>query len=919
MKTIPFLIALVLFSYHIKIEAQCNANNTISVCDMTVVDGDSNGTPDGIINLYEAYNAIPGILAPINSGSGTWNDPNFNFALDNRTGDLYLWDLDNSSTNTATYTFQLIDSASSCPDGVVATLSVILGPFQGNPLPPSGVNDANVTICEAVLSDFDLFQVFESQPSPHENGVWAFVGNLGNPNNFKGLTQDGKFSAEIPYVPGGDLIEFDVFEFTYTVPGIAPCNTSSSVNFKVEVIRDVQSGTPTSYNICETDVLSGLWDSDINLRDDMYLAQEDIEGLWSSNNDPTGQISNPLDSIINLREAYNFMKANNPKFNCEAFTYTYTVESRSTLSDCADKSSDITFLIYEPLKPFRQNQPLNICADGTQPNTLDLYDQLTFTTENGIIYDYPDRECTNWSLVSGPSNLGLVTNINDICAIDLPNDANYTPRGTINLANLTNADAGTYVFRYTVSSSYVCAGSTCPDESANVTITIWPKLYAGENTQGLEFCETDPAITSPLNLFTLMDTNGIDGPIYQGANGFWTNLDTGAIISNPLTLPNVNGQQTFNFLYTTRSNNNCIDRSTLSFTVYESYQSGSGSAIDVCTSTAAFNLFDVLTGNPNTNGVWTGPNGYVTTNQNAVFDPSTSLAGTYTYTVPDNVNAAGLAMCAGNSTGILVTLHQSPNAGSDMLASVCQSDGQVNLIDFLDPTADSGGTFVDSNATGQLTGSQLAVSQLNAGIYEFQYQIQGHPSCAPAIALIRVAVDEVSPPIATNQTFCVSDGATIANLQVSNGNNFNWYHTIDASVPLPLGTLLVNGEDYYVAALDANACESSRVQIFVTLLPINDINCGNCIKDGISVNNDNINDEFTLCNLPTAFPNFEIIIYNRYGAKVYKGNKDTPLFNGISNVPLTLGKQLPSGVYFYVFDPKDGGTKPFQGDFYLSR
>ena len=59
--------------------------------------------------------------------------------------------------------------------------------------------------------------------------------------------------------------------------------------------------------------------------------------------------------------------------------------------------------------------------------------------------------------------------------------------------------------------------------------------------------------------------------------------------------------------------------------------------------------------------------------------------------------------------------------------------------------------------------------------------------------------------------------------------------------------------------------------------------------------------------------------YNRYGTIVYNGNQNTPLFKGISNVALTIGEELPSGVYFYVFDPKDETTNPFQGNFYLSR
>lgn len=897
-----FVLLLVL-----KTQAQCNIQETITVCDMTVIDGDTNGTPDGIINLYDAYNALPGVT-PISLATGTWFDPDFNFALDEASGDLYLWDLDNSSENITDYQFQLIDTSSSCTDGILINLSVVLGPFEGNPLPPSGPNAANVTICEAVLSSFDLFQVFESQPSAHKNGTWAFVGNLGDPSNFLGLTQDGRFSVRIPYVPGGNLIEFDVFEFTYTVPGMNPCSASVVSNFKVEVIRDVKSGEPNTFEICETDILSGLWDTDIDLRDDRFLFDEDIEGTWQSFNDITGQVSGPLDSTINIREIYDDLKSRNPRFNCEEFSFRYTVEARSSLTDCTDKMSDVVFRIYEPIKPFQQDDPLEICVDEVLPNTINLYDQITFTTENGELYDYPQNSgCITWDFISGPSDLGFLLN-----------------PGFIDTTNITNADAGTYTFRYNVSAACnSCSSggtSPCNSQSTFITVIIHPKNYAGEDTFGLEFCENDPIIAAPLDLFTLLGTNGVDDPVYQGAMGAWVDNATGNTILNPITLPQINNQQQFNFTYSTTTSNGCIDRADLSFTVYEEYQSGAIAApIDVCDNNAGFDLFDRLTGSPNTNGVWTGPNGFTTTGHNALFNPASSEAGVYTYTVPDNTNGTGTIICSGNTTAISVIVHQSPNAGMDMQSSVCRSDSQIDLNNYLDANADSGGTFIDLDTTNALTGHLLNVSQLDAGVYNFQYEIQGHTTCNLSTALVEITIIEVAPPITNNQTFCASDGATVLELQASNGVDFNWYDSIDAASPLPIGTVLEDGENYFVSALDSNSCESERIQMQVSLLPIDHVDCDDCIKDGISPNGDNENDEFDLCNLPVTFPDFEINIYNRYGSIVYKGNKNTPLFKGVSNVPLTIGKNLPSGIYFYVFDPKDGTTTPFQGNFYLSR
>ncbi|MEC3906859.1 gliding motility-associated C-terminal domain-containing protein [Tamlana sp. 2201CG12-4] len=912
MKTNQFIVYLVLvFFSFFNVQAQCNIVDTITVCDMTTIDKDGDGIFDGIINLYDEYNALPGTIAPISLSSGTWYDPNFNFALDEATGDLYLWDLDNASRSVNDYEFQFIDTSSSCPNGVVLTVNLILGPFEGKPLPPVGVNDANITVCEAVLSSFDLFQVFESQPSPHENGIWTFIGNLGDPSNFISLSQDGTFEAKIPYVPGGDLIEFDVFEFTYTVPGILPCSPQKVSNFKVEVIRDVFSGSPSTFEICETDVLDGLWDGDIDLRDDRFLAGEDIEGTWSASGDVTNQISGPLDSTINLREVFDYLKLNTPKYGCREFKYKYKVEARSTLTDCSDRESEVIFRFYEPIKPFQQSQPLDICLDGTQPAGINLYNQITFTTENGELYDYPENiSCTDWSFVSGPND-------NDIrVAVD---------SGIIDLTNLTRADAGSYVFRYTVSSSCnnCLSGGTsaCRGQSANIIVNINTNLYAGEDTLGLQFCETDPVVAAPLDLFSLLTTNGVDGPVYNGPMGAWTDSNTGMIIANPIaySIPTINDQQYFDFTYTTITSSGCLDRANLTFTVFEAYQSGTSNTIDVCDNSSPFSLISQLTGTPNTNGIWSGPNGFSSLEANVVFDPMTSEAGVYTYTVPDNINASGTTMCSGNQATLTVTLHQSPNAGVGGSYAVCQSDLQINLIDYLDQSADLGGTFSDLNATGALTNNSLAVSQLSQGTYNFQYEIQGHTSCALSTSVLSITIEEVDVPTTTNQTFCAIDGAIINDLVAMGGVDFNWYDTATSTIPLSHGTKLIDGEDYYVSALNHNNCESPRVSMAVTILPADHVDCNSCFKDGVSANGDNENDEFDLCGLPITFPNFEISIFNRYGVVVYKGNKNTPLFKGDSNVSLTLGKKLPSGIYFYVFDPRDGVTKSLQGNFYLSR
>ncbi len=917
---ITFIFFGIFFSTLSGLQGQCNLVETLTICDMTQIDSDNDGSPDGIINLYDAYTTITGNTIQ----TGTWFDPNFNFALDTTTGDLFLWDLNESSMTNTDYQFELTNA--NCGTDVALTINLVLGPFSGIAL-PTNLEDVNVQVCDqgsapidlcVPLPDMNLFEALESIPSPHANGQWIYEGSSPNFIDIVG----SELLVTVPYLPGPPLVDEETFELVYIVEGIAPCDLIQETRVKISVVRQVFSGLAQNQRVCEASILNGDYDDDIDLTDDQFLLFEDIEGTWEM--DMFGQVTSLGDSVININEIYQQIIANNVKFGCVDLDFTYKVEQRSGV--CDDTETIISFKIYEYLRPFSQSNFPEFCEDDPlSPLTINLYDQLTFTSENGVLFDYPSSSCTQWSLLSGPSNLGLIGNGGGCSP-----SAGYSYLGPISLAG---AESGTYIFQYEVSPEINCnpddfealnyidaCTSTlndsgfCNSEFAQVIIVIQPKNYAGEDTSNIEFCQ--PTITGPIDLIPLLGTNGVDDPIYQGALGTWIDLDNGGAITDPFTVPQVTDQQTFNFIYNTTTANNCLDNATLSFTVYEQYSSGIGATLDICNDESAFNVFDSLTDNPSTTGTWSGPNDFMSTDNTVVFDPAISEAGVYTYTVPDN------GLCIGNNTSVTIAIFSNANAGGDMIATLCQSDLQIDLLTLLDPQADLGGTFVDIDNTSALSGSIVDVTSLIEGVYDFQYQVQGNAICSPDTAIITLDVLEGIAPSVQNQTFCLLDGATLADLIVtsSDAQTFNWFDNGNSTIVLPTTTLLVNGEDYFVSVIDSNGCESDRAAMSVTLLPINDDNCDDCdINDGISDNNDGENEVLDLCNLPLVFPNFELEIFNRYGTIVFKGNKNTNLFDGESNVSLTLGDRLPSGVYFYIFNPNDTAAEPFQGHFYLSK
>ncbi len=1248
--------------------SQCAEVETFTVCDMTVVDGNGDSIPDGIINLYEEFSAITGTT--ITPADGMWFDPNFNFALDVVTGDLFLWDLDSSSEDIADYQFEFLNGATGCPDDVQFLFNVVLGPYSGTAASTTA-GGVNLQVCQGAppfecdsTTNIDLFQTLLSNPSPHGNGEWVYVGSS---PNYVGISGNRFLNVNIPYQAGPPLVDEETFELEYRVPGITPCSAEEITSVLVSVTKEPFAGFANSFVICETELLAGNFDMDINLRDDEYLVNENIEGIWLT--DPTGQISGPGDSIINLREIYDDLVATTPEFGCITYDFTYFVESRSSI--CSDQQSTIRFTFYEYIRPFEQNDIPELCVGDETLTTLNLYDYIDFAQEGATLFDYPNNSCTNWRLVSGPSNLGLVSNLDEICS--LVGDVDYTSAGTIDVSTLSdNTSAGTYVFEFIVNESYHCGpGITqtyigpdgcevvvsgdqpCESQSTLVTLIVNPANYAGEDTADLEICETE----SPLVLTDLLEVNTDEAPIYVGPNGVWTNTANGDVVDNNFEIPTITDSQLFNFEYNTVTENGCEDSATLSFTVYEQYDPGESGPLAVCSDAAEVDLFTLLGGTPDTNGTWSGPDGFTTTDNVALFTPGTSVEGAYIYTVPANgtcleasatvdvtlgdaiyagEDTTGVELCNTTTTVDLITLledngtdtidtngdwtdssgavivnpftipsitdsqtfefiyttggggcedtatlsftvFEQGDAGIDAAYETCEDGTTINLFTLLGGTPDINGTWSGPNgytttdneanfdpsvnvegayvytiaangaceavtatvtvsffatnyagedttgvelcddsftnpldlislletngtdavyvgtqgvwtdtATGAVISNPFTVPAVdgqqvfnftyttttddgcgdvatlsfivfessNAGTGgtfqacedgaivdlftilggspdsngswsgpegyatadnngsidpmtavsgDYVYSIAANGACDAVSATISVSIVPVSnagddidtfvcagdyttslfgllsndaqltgefinidtsetvvdglidvgalgegtfsylyivftdacgqddatitftitpvmaPTVVLNEPFiCINDGVTLGNLVVS-VEDFVWYASAEGGDPLPLSTLLVDETTYYVSAVDDNGCESPRVPYLADVLPLSDGRCQIQISDGVSDNDDGQNDFLELGTLPNIFPNFDIQIFNRYGTIVYRGNRNTPLFDGSSNTGSGLGDQLPTGVYFYIFYPNDSNSEPIDGSFYLSR
>ena len=170
-------------------------------------------------------------------------------------------------------------------------------------------------------------------------------------------------------------------------------------------------------------------------------------------------------------------------------------------------------------------------------------------------------------------------------------------------------------------------------------------------------------------------------------------------------------------------------------------------------------------------------------------------------------------------------------------------------------------------------------------------------------------------------TFCKEDNPTIQNLSdnIVESPSITWYDAPTDGNAYASDQALIDGVTYYASLLTSDGCESLiRLEVTVTLNICEIVEF--FIPDGFSPNNDGTNDDFDIPNIRTLFPNFELEIFNRYGNVLYKGNKDTPNWDGTSKEGSGFGNSvLPVGVYFYILKYNDGTKEPVQGRVYLSR
>lgn len=209
-----------------------------------------------------------------------------------------------------------------------------------------------------------------------------------------------------------------------------------------------------------------------------------------------------------------------------------------------------------------------------------------------------------------------------------------------------------------------------------------------------------------------------------------------------------------------------------------------------------------LTASGGTNYLWTGPNGFTSTDQNPIIpNVTTSESGQYLCEI------TGTGGCDNTITLNIVigdTIAPVPN-----IASLPQINGDCNTVISSIPTAlDNCAGAINATTTDPLVysvpGNYTITWNFDDGNGNSSSQTQN------------VTITSVNPPTLTSpQTFCFQDNATISNIAIT-GQNITWYDALTGGNILASTTALQNGITYY-ATQTINNCESDRTPILVTI------------------------------------------------------------------------------------------------------
>lgn len=930
------------------VQGQCAGND--STIDICTKDADiANRTFD----LFAQLGGTP-------TAGGNWSTTNpANFvALNQTTGIVDLWRINNYGVHSFTYTNDV------CGESAIVTIN--LGGYPGEDNIDGSANacsdDPNVNLHGFLGSNIDgKVQDF--------NGLWEE-----DPSTVTNQLVDNFFNAQAAG-PG-------IYIFTYTVAEVSSCASRTSTVI-LEVHPAANPGIPSSLTFCTNEDFSAYTNLDLNSR----LTNADPNGTWSE--DGTNQLSDLNDSFINIQEI-------NENFGYGTYSFTYTVYPSHPI--CQERSSVVNINILPVLDGEISTD--NVCFGSSYVVDLTYDDTILHNGEFILTYTVDGaRGEANATLIDGSGSFtidsGLVP-VNQLLSLDIISALSINPlRGVcptviVPTTTFLVADSRVSIQDICVDNDTTASFTTILDASGNLANGTFSVEYtliqpdgssvnfnnidllftngnASLNLPSSNFTEDGPyeaifsinntfstncpisdtltvtPVPSAITLDLLVDNNCdatqidvlIDAPILS--NGTYTitydvtELDTNTVLTtNTINFTggtanyqiDVDALPVGNYIASVRSTQNDTTpcRLIFEFEENENFSRGGVPEPPQAAPNQTFCLSD-FSSEPTLMDIEVTASGdllfYATETDNDILPITTLLENGEDYFISNTDPANN---CEGSNRVQVTVLLSNPDGptSSDTTPLFCAEENPtVSNISIDTPT---GSTIVWFDAA--VNGNELEASTNLVDGQSYFAAINNEQNCTSTARLeITPKVIAVEPTelSATSFIACGLDNPTILELRALENevdNDVFWYTVETGGTALTNDVLLITNTTYYAENYNTTTgCTSAtRVPVDVELSNCDPENYDFFIPDGFSPNADNRNDTFFVPNIETIFPDYTIEILNRYGTTLFRGDRNNPAWDGSNG-----SSMAPNGVYFYIINYNKDNLEPLQGRFYLNR
>jgi len=236
---------------------------------------------------------------------------------------------------------------------------------------------------------------------------------------------------------------------------------------------------------------------------------------------------------------------------------------------------------------------------------------------------------------------------------------------------------------------------------------------------------------------------------------------------------------------------------------------GSAASVLVCQNGSPFNMLNLLDGEPDDGGSWTGPIGIVAPSGSDIFNPSFMPQGVYTY----SINSA--VPCSTQIATLTINFTNANPSGLSANVQVCASGGGLDMMEALNGTPLSGGTW--TNSMGEMVDGIFDPTAEPGGNYQYYYPNAG---CSPSNSVLSISVE--APVYAGGNN-------TASICQLESGFNLNSLLTGTAS---SMGVWMSNGNPIssifnpntagsfeFVYQVNAQICPDDQANLTVFVQP----------------------------------------------------------------------------------------------------